>query len=75
MPGKYSVGHQEVTSTDDGVTDGSGLRVTSTISYITPRVIFYFCALITSDFDPNFLLIEIGMWGVQTPPCGNLNRR
>ena len=61
MSREYSVGHEAVKISKDGVANGNGLRATSTIRQITPRVVAHLCALITSYFDPKFLLIEICM--------------
>jgi len=56
-------GHEAVKILVVGVANGSGLKTTSIISHITPRVIFHMCTLITSDFDSKFFLIEICIYG------------
>ena len=55
------VGHEAVKVAEGGVANRSGLKTTSTIGNIAPRVVLHHGTLITCDFRPKLLVIEILM--------------
>jgi len=62
MACENGVGHKAIKISGE-VVNRSGLRTTSTIGCITPRVVIYHNTLITCDVRPKLLFIEILLGG------------
>jgi len=52
MTSKDGITNEVVEASEHEVTNGSDLRTTSAIGYVTPPIVLHLCSLITSDFNP-----------------------